>query len=82
MALKFQAGPLRLHLLGEWRRFFLTLYVDDVRLIRNDLLVLRRNKQKLMSRLSVTDMGDVSLAFGVDVIRDREKGTVTITKGK
>ena len=58
----------------------LTLYVDDVLLLGKDLTVLRRIKQKLMSRFSMTDMGDVSLVLGMGVTRDREKGTVTITQ--
>ena len=60
--------------------YILTLYVDDVLLLGEDVLVLRRIKQKLMSRFSMTDMGDVSLVPGMGVIRDCEKGTVTITQ--
>ena len=60
----------------------MTLYVDDVVLHGKDLLVLRKIKQKLMSRFSMTDMGDVSLVLGMSVTSDREKGTVTITQEK
>ena len=42
--------------------------------------MLRRIKQKLLSRFSITDMGDVSLVLGMGVTRDREKATVTITQ--
>ena len=52
----------------------MTLYVDDVVLPGKDLLVLRKIKQKLMSRFSMTDMGDVSLVLGMSIARDREKG--------
>ena len=38
--------------------YTLTLYVDDVLLLGKRVLVLRRIKQ-LMSRFSMTDMGDV-----------------------
>ena len=41
-----------------------------------------RIKQKLMSRFSMTDTGDVLLVVGMGVTRDREKGTVTITQEK
>ena len=37
----------------------LTLYVDNVLPLGKGLTVLRRIKQKLMSRFSMTDMGDV-----------------------
>ena len=33
-----------------------------------------------MGRFSMTDMGDVSLVLGMEVSRDRTKGTVTITQ--
>ena len=36
-------------------------------------------KQKLMGRFPMTDMGNVSLVLGMEVTRDRTKGTVTIT---
>ena len=62
--------------------YILTLYVDDVPFLRKNVLVLRRIKQKLMSRFSMTDMRDVSLVLGMGVTRDREKGTVTITHEK
>ena len=42
--------------------------------------MLRLIKQKLIIRLSTTDMGDMSLVLGMGVTRDREKGTVTITQ--
>ena len=60
--------------------YILTLYVDYVFLLGKYVLVLRHIKQKLMSRFSMTDMGDVSLVPGMGVIRDCEKGTVTITQ--
>ena len=56
----------------------LTLYVDDVLMLEKDHTLLRQIKQKLMSRFSMTEMGDVSLVLGTDVTRVREKGTVTI----
>ena len=62
--------------------YILTLYVDDVLLLEKYILVLTRIKQKLVSRFSMTDMGDVSLVLGMDVTRDREKGTVTINQEK
>ena len=78
---KSQVGPLHLYLLGERCRF----YPDPVRrrcsLLGKDL-VLRRIKQKLLSRFSITDMGDVSLVLGMGVTRDRDEGTVTITQEK
>ena len=54
--------------------YLLTSNVDDVLLLGKDVLVLGRIKQKLVSRFSLTDMGDVSLVLGMGVTRDHEKG--------
>ena len=56
----------------------LTIYNDDVLLVGHFLTVLRRVKQKLTSRSSMTDVGDVSLVLGMGVARGREKGAVTV----
>ena len=60
--------------------YVLTLYVDDVLLFGKDRKVLERIKWKLMGRFSMTDVRDVLLVFGMEVTRDRTKGTVTITQ--
>ena len=60
--------------------YVLTLYVDDVLLLGKDRKGLERIKWKLMGRFSMTDMGDVSLVFGMEVTHDRTKGTVAITQ--
>ena len=60
--------------------YVLTLYVDDVLLLGKDRKVLERIKRKLMGRFLMTDMGDLSLVLGLEVTRDRTKGTVTITQ--
>ena len=44
---------------SECRANYILTYVDDVLLLGKYVLVLRRIKQKLMSRFSKTDMGDV-----------------------
>ena len=62
--------------------FILTVYVDNVLLLGKYLLLLRRIKQKLTSRFSMTNMGDVPLVLGIGVACNREKGTVTITQEK
>ena len=37
-------------------------------------------KEKLMGKFKMTDMGDVSLVLGMQVTRDRERGTLTNTQ--
>ena len=60
--------------------YVLTLYIDDALLLGNDRKLLERIKRKLMGCFSMTDMGDVSLVLGMEVTRDRTKGTVAITQ--
>ena len=76
---KPQVGPLRLHLLGGRVIVILTLYVDYARLLGKGVVMVKRVKQKLMDRLSMTDMGEMSLLLGIGVTRYREKRTVIIT---
>ena len=56
----------------------LTIYNDDVLLLGHYLTVLRRVKQRLTSRSSMTDVGDVSLVLGTGVTHGREKGAVIV----
>ena len=45
-----------------------------------DKAVLKMLKEKLMSRFATTDMGDISFILGMQVIRNRENGTLTISQ--
>lgn len=56
---KLFKSDLCLHLLEGWRHRHLTLYADDVLLLKKYLKVFRRTKKKLMSRLSMMDMQHV-----------------------
>jgi len=58
----------------------LTLYVDDLLLVGADIQVIESIKQKLMKRFKMTDMGDVSLVLGMQVRRDRQQKTITISQ--
>ena len=42
--------------------------------------VIETIKEKLMKTFKMTDMGDVSLVLGMQVTRDRERGTLIITQ--
>ena len=58
----------------------LTLYVDDLLLVGADIQVIESIKQKLMKRFKMTDMGDVSLVLGMQVTRDCQQKTITISQ--
>ena len=58
----------------------ITLYVDDLLGIRSNVSVIETIKRKLKDNFQVTDLGDVSLVLGMQVTRDRIKGTLTISQ--
>ena len=57
----------------------LTLYVDDLLVIGGDIQLMEKIKRKLMDQFKMTDMGDVSLVLGMQVTRDRQGKTLTIS---
>ncbi|CAM9435336.1 unnamed protein product, partial [Sphacelaria rigidula] len=60
----------------------LTLYMDDLLLVGADIQVIQSIKQKLVKWFKMTDMGDVSLVLGMQVTRDRQEKTITISQEK
>ena len=58
---------------------YLTLYVDDLLPAGNDANHISMMKGKLQKRFKMTDMGEASLVLGMEIIRDREAGTLTIS---
>ena len=54
--------------------------MDDLLLVGADIQVIESIKQKLMKRFKMTDMGDVSLVLGMQVTRDRQQRTITISQ--
>ena len=59
---------------------FFTLHVDDLLLLRGDGELLETLKQRLLSRFKMKDMDNVSLVLGMQVTRECEKGTLTISQ--
>ena len=57
----------------------LTMYVDNL-FLGGDTPLLKDFKSQLMDRLSMTDMGDVSMVLGMRIARDREAKTLTISQ--
>ena len=58
----------------------LTLCVDDILFHSTCKTLLNKLKKKLMERFKMFDMGDVSRYLVMNVTRDREKGTITISQ--
>jgi len=58
----------------------ITLYVDDLLIIGCDITVINGIKEKLMEKFKMSDLGNVSLVLGMQVTRDRAKGSLTISQ--
>ena len=57
----------------------ITLYVDDLLVIGSNARVIETIK-KLKDKFQMSDLGDVTLVLGMQVTRDRKKGTLTISQ--
>ena len=61
-------------------QIYLTLYVDDLLLAGNGSNAISMVKVDLQKRFKMTDMGEASLVLGMEIKRDREAGTLTISQ--
>ena len=61
-------------------RMYLTLYADDLLLAGSNTVAMSMVKGKLKGRFKMTDMGEVSLVLGMEIKRDRKRGTLTISQ--
>ena len=61
-------------------KIILTLYVDDLLLTGNNEDAISMVKSKLTQRFKMTDMGEASLVLGIEIKRNRELGTLTISQ--
>jgi len=52
---------------------FLTLYVDDILLVGNNLKMINTTKQWLSSVFEIKDMGEARYVLGMDIVRNRPK---------
>ena len=64
----------------EGVKIILTLYVDDLLLAGNNAEAMGMVKSQLKQRFKMTDMGEASLALGIEIKRGRQLGTLTISQ--
>ena len=57
----------------------LTLYVNDLLIVGASIELIRMIERKLIDKVKMKDMGDVSLVLGMQVTRRRENGTLTVS---
>ena len=61
---------------------FLVLYVDDILLIENDILMLQSVKTWLSQKFFIKDLGEVSFILGIRIYRDRSKRMLGLSSRK
>lgn len=54
------------------------VYVDDLLIFSNDNAMRRQLKQQLSTKFRMKDLGEVSSVLGLNVVRDRKRGTLSI----
>ena len=54
----------------------LTLFVDDLFLLVTKNLLLNNLEKQLIYRVKMTETGEVTIGLGMNVTRDRDKGTI------
>ena len=59
---------------------FLVLYVDDILLIGNDVLLLQSFKILLSKNFSMKDLGEATYILGIKIYRDRSKRLFGLSK--
>ena len=57
----------------------LSLYVDDVIPISNNLRILEEEKRKLKNQFEMVDNGNIHYVLGMQIVRDRTNKTLTIS---
>ena len=66
--------------ISESAIIFLVLYVDDILLIENNILMLTSIKIWLSKEFVMKDLGEASYIFGIKVYRDRSKRMIGLSQ--
>jgi hypothetical protein len=59
---------------------FLVLYVDDILLIGNDIVIMEVVKTSLRKSFSMKDLGEVAYILGIKIYRDRSKRLIGLSQ--
>ena len=62
-------------------KVFIVVYVDDFLVTGSSEVGISKTKTLLMTKFAMKDLGDVSLILGMQVSRDRLKGTLDFDQG-
>lgn len=66
---------------GGDKLIYLLLYVDDMLVAAKDLTEVRKLMELLSNEFEMKDLGPAKRILGMDILRDREKGVLTLSQG-
>lgn len=72
------ADPCIYYSMENNRMAIIAVYVDDILLLSNDNNYIARLKSSLSSKFKMKDMGEASSILGINIERDRNRGTISI----
>jgi len=58
----------------------LVLYVDDILLATNDIVLLHDVKKFLSNKFEMKDMGEASCVIGIEIFRERSQGVLGLSQ--
>ncbi|KAL1190989.1 Retrovirus-related Pol polyprotein from transposon TNT 1-94 [Cardamine amara subsp. amara] len=61
-------------------KVYLLIYVDDMLVAARDMKVISKLKQKLSEKFEMKDLGAAKKILGMEIVRDRVKGTLTLSQ--
>ena len=56
------------------------LYVDDILLASNDMVLLFETKSLFLKNFEVKDLGEASFVIGIQILRDRTRGILGLSQ--
>ena len=59
---------------------YLLLYVDDMLVIFKDMVDINKLKEALKAEFEMKDLEDVKKILGIDILRDRKKGILSLNQ--
>ena len=65
---------------NKMKLIIVAVFVDDLLVFSNSVDFVQTLKENLRKLLSIKDLGPVKRCLGIDIIRDREKGTIVLSQ--
>jgi len=66
--------------ISESKFIILVLYVDDILLATNDIVLLHDVKNFLSNKFEMKDMGEASYVIGIEIFRERSQGVLGLSQ--